>query len=161
MQHLLRFCGKRDLLGVRLSLSLFLHCCSDSVPKPNISLVFSKGLPRLSSLIFPVCLSAVKSQKLVFKVKNENITSQSVHSSCHYAPIQNRPDLSFCHFSFLIHTTINLFLDTVISDAYLFSHLSTEELNLTLINQLQALPLHNAMLALEWHRQTLSVSTQG
>lgn len=152
MQHFLKFCGKGDLLRVRLSPSLFLHCCSDSVPKPNISLMLSKGLLLPSSLIFPVCLSAVKSQKLVFKVKNENITSQSIHSSCHHAPIQNKLDLSFCHFSFLIHTSIIFFLDIAISGAYLFSHLSTEELNLTLIDQLRALPLHNAMLASGWHR---------
>lgn len=48
--------------GPSLSPSLFLHCCSDSVqlPKPNISLMLSKGLTLLLSLIFPVHLSAVK-----------------------------------------------------------------------------------------------------
>lgn len=115
--------------GPSLSPSLFLHRCSDSVqlPKPNISLMLSKSLTLPSSLIFPICLSAAKSKKLVFKVKNENITSQSIHSSTlSPCPHPEQTCLSFCRFSFLIHTTINLFLDTVISGTYLFSNLFTE-----------------------------------
>lgn len=114
--------------GLSLFPSLFFHCCSDSVqlPKTDISLMLFKGLTPLSCVIFPVYLSAVKSKKLVFKVKNENITSQSIHSfSLSPWPHPEQTCLFSCHFSLLIHMTINLFLDTVISGAYLFSHLFT------------------------------------